>query len=105
MITEGIFLVFVIGSLFNLLFYRAMKLLPLELNLCLFGFSLGTLSFFIESVYAVVTPGFHDISNESFGWTLANVLGMVLYMLPHWLFTSHYLGTAIQFNILFEEDS
>ena len=81
------------------------KYLPNSLKVCLIGFFIGYTAFQINSIHMVVTDSYWNTSQlQEPGYEVMSLIGSVLFMVSHWLFTSHYLSTACLFNLIYSDE-
>ena len=71
------------------------KYFPNSLKVCLIGFFVGYTAFEIDTIQMIITDSRH---------TVFNIIGRELFMVSHWLFTSHYLSTACLFNLIYLDE-
>ena len=82
------------------------KYLPNSLKVCLIGFFIGYTAFDIDAIHDIVTAD-SNLNMNSFkelGYEVSYTIGMVLFILTHWLFTSHYLSTACLFKFIYSDE-
>ena len=81
------------------------RYLPNPPKVSLIGFFFGYVGFEIQSIDAVIhkVPSL-KYEEQSLVYRISLCVGFTLFMVTHWLFTSHYLNTAVSFKFAYTDD-